>query len=139
VDVLPTVLGLTGVSGPDDMDGIDLSMRLRGEEGPDPESTYIMDVCAAGEALHAGVPEWRGVRTKTHTYAATHDGGWLLYDNERDPYQRHNLIDHPGSRELRASLEAMVDRTTWRSPSGPARRPAHRGSRASPWTICGRA
>lgn len=110
VDVLPTVLGLTGVSGPDDMDGIDLSMRLRGEEGPDPESTYIMDVCAAGEALHTGVPEWRGVRTKTHTYAATRDGGWLLYDNERDPYQRHNLIDHPGSRELRASLEAMVDR-----------------------------
>jgi arylsulfatase A-like enzyme len=109
VDVLPTVLALTGTPGPDDMDGIDLSARLRGEDGPDPESAYIMDVCAAGEAMRYELPEWRGVRTKTHTYTCTRDGGWLLYDNARDPYQRHNLIDDPSARGVRADLEAMVD------------------------------
>lgn len=110
VDVLPTVLGLTGTPCPEDLDGVDLSARLRGDGAPDPPSAYIMDVCAAGEALLYGVPEWRGVRTKTHTYACTREGPWLLYDNVRDPYQRHNLIDDSGSRHLWREFEAMVDR-----------------------------
>ena len=51
--------------------------------------------------------EWRGVRTHRHTYARHYDGtGWLLYDNDNDPYQLNNLIDDENSQDLRAELEA---------------------------------
>lgn len=105
VDVLPTVLTLTGVDNPAGMDGRDLSFALRGEEGAEPQSAYIMDVCAAGEALRYGIPEWRGVRTKRYTYARTRDEGWLLYDNLEDPYQLRNLVADGDYRQLRRDLE----------------------------------
>ncbi len=116
VDVLPTVLSLTGVPAPDGMDGSDLAFAVRGEAGQEPESAYIMDVCAAGEALAAGIPEWRGVRTKSHTYARTREGDWLLYDNRQDPYQLRNLATDPGHDALRFELRAWVDR--WREELG---------------------
>ncbi len=112
VDVLPTALSLTGVPNPADMDGQDLAFALRGEPGEEPESAYIMDVCAAGEALAAGIPEWRGVRTKSHSYVRTRDEDWLLYDNRQDPYQLTNLVADAGHDALRFELRAMADR--WR-------------------------
>jgi len=110
VDVLPTVLGLTGVAGSDGMDGIDLSGALLGVECDEPDATYIMDVCAAGEALVAGIAEWRGVRTKRYTYARSRERGWVLYDNREDPYQLRNLVDDTGNDLLRKQLDDL----TWR-------------------------
>ncbi|MDD9973805.1 MAG: hypothetical protein OXU27_07360, partial [Candidatus Poribacteria bacterium] len=34
--------------------------------------------------------------------------GWLLYDNDNDPYQMNNLIDNEDSQTLRAELEAEL-------------------------------
>jgi len=37
---------------------------------------------------------------------------WVLFDNEKDPYQMKNLVDDPASAGILKELDAMVDR--WR-------------------------
>lgn len=51
------------------------------------------------------IPEWRGIRTKRHTYVRTLKGPWLLYDNDEDPYQLANLVDDPGRAVERQELD----------------------------------
>ncbi|MCX6327406.1 MAG: DUF4976 domain-containing protein [Bacteroidia bacterium] len=43
----------------------------------------------------SGATPWRGVRTKRYTYARKSDTKtpWMLFDNEKDPYQYHNLVN----------------------------------------------
>jgi arylsulfatase A-like enzyme len=55
-----------------------------------------------------GGREYRGWRTKSHTYVETLKGPWLLYDNARDPWQMANLATDPAARPLRESLAAEL-------------------------------
>ena len=48
--------------------------------------------------------EYRGVRTRRYTYVRDLKGLWLLYDNDKDPYQQKNLAkskEHSGIRACR--------------------------------------
>ncbi len=54
-------------------------------------------------------PSFRGVRTKTHTYAVALTGRWLLYDNVADPYQLKNLIHDPAQKPLIEKLDAAIE------------------------------
>ncbi|MBT6902897.1 MAG: sulfatase, partial [Gemmatimonadetes bacterium] len=36
------------------------------------------------------------------------DGPWLLYDNERDPYQLENLVDSPDAADLLKELDQRL-------------------------------
>ncbi len=48
--------------------------------------------CDGGdEERGAYFPEWRGVRTKQHTYVRWISGEEELFDNLADPYQMHSL------------------------------------------------
>ena len=105
VDVMPTLLGLAGAPCPGGVQGRDLSPFLLGEGGAEPESVFLQDILPCGEAVRSEIAEWRGVRTKRYTYARYRDRGWVLYDNEADPYQLNNLIDKPEARTLQKSLE----------------------------------
>jgi hypothetical protein len=66
--------------------------------------------------VHGGMPwmcnaatPWRGVRTKTHTYARLADGGpWVLYDNIKDPHQMKNLVNDPAHKKLQDEMEAKM-------------------------------
>ena len=64
--------------------------------------------------------EWRGVRTPRYTYARIQkDKGatpWVLFDNEKDPFQMRNLVGDPASAGLLKELDAMVD--AWRKRLG---------------------
>jgi arylsulfatase A-like enzyme len=55
---------------------------------------------------------WRGVRTGRFTYAKRETrralDPWLLYDNQKDPYQMRNVIEEPAYRQRREELEAML-------------------------------
>lgn len=51
---------------------------------------------------------FRGLRTKTHTYAVAHDGRWLLFDNAKDPYQQKNLVDDPAQKPLMEKFDKMI-------------------------------
>ncbi len=92
-DILPTLLSLCGVEIPDTVDGKDFSIALDG--GPDPSggAALIASFYPLWEA--GGGREYRGVRTRRHTYTRILEGPWHLYDNDDDPYQLTNLVDDP--------------------------------------------
>ena len=53
--------------------------------------------------------EWRAYRTRSHTYAVyLADGQELLFDNERDPKQIHNLADDPEYAALKEELKRKM-------------------------------
>jgi len=106
-DVMPTLLSLMGVDVPETLEGYDLSGAALGEGGTEPTSAFIGNITPFAGDRHDG-PEWRGVRTKTHTYVETREGPWLLYDNERDPYQMANLIDEPRAADAREELRTEL-------------------------------
>ena len=54
-------------------------------------------------------PDFRGLRSKTHTYAVARDGKWLLYDNVKDPYQQHNLIEDPSQKPLIDRYNTLIE------------------------------
>ena len=94
VDIMPTILGLTGVEVPSEVEGMDISAHLLGNDGPVPEFAFLQNTgaCAVWEDGH----EWRAVRDRRYTYARYHvDGRELLFDHRDDPYQLHDLSDDP--------------------------------------------
>lgn len=109
VDLAPTLLEMMGCEVPAAMQGSALAGPLRGGTGPVPESSLIMDVVPVDQGPVLGIREWRGVRTRRHTYARWQDGTcWVLYDNLADPDQLCNLATAPEYAGLRASLEAEL-------------------------------
>ncbi len=109
VDMAPTLLGLAGVTVPENMDGTDLSMALFTGPGESadgaPKSVYLQSYTPTEQSEF---PPWRGVRTERYTYARNQNRPWLLYDNQTDEFQSENLVDRPEHAELRASLDKMT-------------------------------
>ena len=63
----------------------------------------------AGEhQMWVNMPSYRGVRTKTHTYAVALSGRWLLFDNVADPYQLKNLVNDPAQKPVMDKLDAAI-------------------------------
>jgi len=113
-DVMPTLLGLAGVEPPQGIEGRDFSGHIAGGDDPSGGEALVMCPHPFGEFNTAlGGKEYRGIRTRRHTYVRTLDGPWLLYDNEADPYQQRNLADeseHAALRdELDRRLQALLD------------------------------
>ncbi len=106
VDIMPTLLGLTGVGIPNSVEGRDLSGFLLGTAAePEPDSALIEVVTPCGRSQDRnGMRAWRGVKTKRYTYARFHDEDWVLIDNKYDPYQRRNLIYNSEYKPLRDKL-----------------------------------
>lgn len=92
VDLNPSILSLMGAPVSTTIKGRDLSNAFRGELGADPEWIYLQEILGIGPLNLYDTFSWRGIRTKTHLYAEDLAGAWLLYDMERDPYQRSNLV-----------------------------------------------
>ncbi|MDP6357428.1 MAG: sulfatase [Planctomycetota bacterium] len=124
-DILPTLLGLMDLPIPEDIEGDDLSSMLMGETDPTDRSALLLWVCSAltwgkkwtyvDDYRGLGAPKgfirpYRGIRTRTHTYVRDRTGPWLLYDNERDPWQLENLIDSHGSKSIPPELEQELER-----------------------------
>lgn len=55
-----------------------------------------------------GGREYRAIRTERYTYAPDLKGPWLLYDNEQDLYQQHNLINDAAYAELQIELDQLI-------------------------------
>ncbi len=108
-DILPTLLSLCDMPIPDTVEGKDFSAVIDG--GPDPSGGAALIYCPHpfGQFLRPdGGREYRGLRTRTHTYARDLNGPWLLYDNEADPFQMTNLVDRPELKSLQADLESQL-------------------------------
>ena len=50
------------------------------------------------------------MRTTRYTYVRDLSGPWLLYDNQKDPYQSHNLASQPKYACLQNTLDALLTR-----------------------------
>ncbi len=110
-DIMPTLLGLAGVPIPASVEGYDFNGYLRG--GADPSGGEAIISCPSpfgpwGRAQ--GGREYRGLRTVRYTYVRDLNGPWLLFDNQKDPYQLHNLVGQPQAVKLQAELDARLQR-----------------------------
>ncbi len=113
-DHFPTLCGLSGLAIPDEGDGTDQSGGLTGRGTTGPDAALIMNYTSDWNFFQSMTkwPEWRGVRTRRHTYFRWLGGQEELYDNERDPYQMTNLAGSPEEEatqeQLRRSLTELL-------------------------------
>ncbi|MEM7077030.1 MAG: sulfatase [Pseudomonadota bacterium] len=106
VDWFPSLCGLAGLPVPRSVEGADLSAALRGApDAPQPESAFVMNFSKWFDWFRDGA-EWRGVRSKEHTYARWLNGREELYDLREDPWQMHNLAG--GGLAVEAQLRDML-------------------------------
>lgn len=106
-DIMPTLLGLIQSPIPEEVEGIDRSQIVIGNQKPDTDHAALI-TCPSpfGQWSHQrGGREYRGVRTTRYTYCRDLNGPWLLYDNEADPFQMENLVD----RSEHAALQKRLD------------------------------
>jgi arylsulfatase A-like enzyme len=107
IDVMPTILSLANVACPE-VDGLDMSASAKGEDGNLRDAVLLMKTLWMGSVYTtSGVGPWRGLRTKRYTYARNSHTmePWMLFDNEKDPYQYNNLVDEPEYSELVKKLD----------------------------------
>ncbi len=109
-DIMPTLLGLAGLSVPHTVEGRDFSGHLAG--GPDPSGGEGLVACyhPFGQFTRdKGGREYRGLLTERHAYVRSLEGPWLLYDHETDPYEAENRVHDPAFRDVQEDL----DRRLW--------------------------
>jgi arylsulfatase A-like enzyme len=140
MDLYPTLCGLAGITPPAHCGGQDFSPVMLGRPGPDPASQFILVNNFQRNYFRTQLdPDgpnifhpFRGVRTKRYTFVVYAQGDWLLYDNQKDPYQMRNLINDPAydgvQAELRKELNGWLARAEdpfipapWRERSVPDR------------------
>ena len=110
-DILPTLLSLCGIPVPGTVEGQDFAATIEGGSDPSGGAALIYCPHPFGQFLRQdGGREYRGLRTRRHTYVRDMHGPWLLYDNERDPFQLKNLVNRPEELSLQAALDAQLQR-----------------------------
>ena len=105
-DILPTILGLCDLAIPESVEGINYTGYLEGKETQN-NAALIGCVQPFGQwnRVQHGGQEYRGLRTLRYTYTRNLQGPWLFFDNEKDPYQLHNLVDNPEYAEIQKQLD----------------------------------
>jgi arylsulfatase A-like enzyme len=105
-DILPTLLRLAGLRVPKNIEGRDLSSVVRrGRDLPDRAALFMNVAPFARRDLNR---EYRALRTDRFTYVRALDGPWLLFDNERDPFQLNNLLNQPQAAPLLRQLDQRL-------------------------------
>jgi len=109
LDILPTLLGLSSIEVPDDLDGENITDVILGKKEDTRKASLVTSVQPFGQWSKArGGREFRGLITKRYTYAQGLSGGWLLFDNHKDPYQINNLINHQNYQLISKNLKNLL-------------------------------
>ena len=106
-DILPSLLGLTGIKIPDTIDGEDISGLIKNPNPYDDRVALVMNLCPFDTEYK--YPEYRAIRTKQYTYARTPSGADKLFDDWKDPYQMNNMVNDPKYADLQKNLDAKLD------------------------------
>lgn len=109
VDIMPTLMGLLGITPPDSAEGADLSHVARGEAAreADPEASLMMG-CGATAIWKDGY-DWRAARDRRYTYATyLDDGSEYFFDRQTDPFETVNLAASPEHAAEKARLEGWM-------------------------------
>ncbi|MEJ7769951.1 MAG: sulfatase [Chitinophagaceae bacterium] len=108
-DIMPTLLGFSGIRLPAGVEGKDFSKVFTGKMKDDIDETLIACVQPFGQwNRKQGGKEYRGIVTRQYTYVRDREGPWLLFDNSKDPLQLENLIDQPENKALQDDLDARL-------------------------------
>jgi len=107
-DIMPTLLGLSGIKIPKSVEGVDYSGVLSGREQPSNDAALIMCPSPFGEWFRGKGREFRGIRTRRYTYVRDLKGPWLLYDNQQDPHQQNNLAGKTDFADLQKRLDSLL-------------------------------
>lgn len=108
---MPTLLGFSNIPVPASVEGKDLSQIMLGKRKDNITGTMISCIQPFGQwTRKAGGKEYRGIVTKQFTYARDLKGAWLLFDNIKDPFQLNNLVDQPGSQQLKEDLNTRLNK-----------------------------
>jgi hypothetical protein len=101
---------LAGLSIPSEVDGANLSGVVTGRDSDGRDGVLIGQYSSGELWFETGTtwPEWRGVRTKQHTYVRWLAGSEELYDNLADPYQMENLAENGRASEVLARLRSRL-------------------------------
>lgn len=111
VDIMPTLLSMSGLSVPESVEGKNIYPILIHKEKDDIEGTLIECLTPFGEwERRNGGREFRGVRTRQYTYVKDLKGPWLLFDNQQDPYQMNNLVTDLHYEPVCKKLDRMLMR-----------------------------
>ncbi|MEO6982073.1 MAG: sulfatase [Edaphobacter sp.] len=110
IDMYPTLCGLAGLPVPEFCKGKDMSPIMRGESKEESDHVFLINQEGGHDEANMGPPPpvFRGIRTKTHTYAVASEGRWFLFDNEKDPLQQHNLLDDPAQKGLINHFDGLI-------------------------------
>jgi len=110
LDILPTLLGMSGIKIPDDLDGEDITDIIIGKKEDSRKASLVICVQPFGQwNRNRGGKEFRGIITKTHTYAKDLNGEWLLFDNVTDPCQLNNLVGINAHDTIAKDLEGLLN------------------------------
>jgi arylsulfatase A-like enzyme len=104
-DIMPTLLGLCGLSIPDGVEGTDFSRAALVDDRSNGRGALLSLPVPITEARKFGFAEYRGLRTDQYTYVRSIHAPWLLYDNRQDPYQMHNLCGQSNHRDAQSRLD----------------------------------
>jgi len=108
VDYFPSLCGLCGIPIPRSVEGYDLSDAWRGRPGAfEQEAVLTMNFSNKYDWFADGM-EWRGVRTKRHSYDRWLDGPVELFDLENDPLEMTNLAEASHAKRLRTEMEGIL-------------------------------
>ena len=109
-DIMPTLLGLAGVSIPSQVEGISYAPMLRGEEQDIDTTTLISCVQPFGQwnPIDHGGKEYRGLRSLRYTYTRELTGPWQLFDNVKDPFQLNNLVGKGAYTQVQEALDQTL-------------------------------
>ena len=96
IDHFPTLATMCGLVVPPDVNGMDLSGHALNGRGREQDAVLMMNFVSHWDYPETGTlwPEWRGVRTRQHTFVRWLNGAEELYDNQSDPYQYRNLLNN---------------------------------------------
>ena len=110
-DIMPTLLGLCRVPIPKSVEGLNYSKYVLGGRDPSDGAALLTCVAPFGQwERRIGGREYRGIRTRSHTYVRDLQGPWLLFDNQSDPGQLNNLANNPAHAKLQSRLDALLHR-----------------------------
>lgn len=108
-DIMPTLLGFSGIKIPKTVEGVDFSANFLGKKKNKVSYTLLSCVQPFGQwPRNKGGKEYRGLMTEKYTYVRDLNGPWLFFDREKDPFQLDNLVGKKDVKIQQNKLEKML-------------------------------
>lgn len=108
-DLMPTILSLCDIAIPHTVEGLDYRPYMEGRKDMG-KATLLTCVQPFGQwnKVQHGGREYRALKTQRYTYARDLQGPWLLFDNQKDPYQLNNLVGEATYADLQKELDDQL-------------------------------